>query len=210
MKYLDKLTTELNKFNHWAKAYPQKQHNYEWELNYNDWQQLRSAFFKYIHNVKLDEFCQANIDDIIYLIARDNEMEEFITEIGKNRELFQLILSKTFESNEADAKWQFAVELSNCVIGHKETEKALLRLVVDKDEYTSRRALQSLGIIKSPHTEKLCIKAWASNHEYQRIMVLWVLKDLNSSHLQSYLKKAKEDGRKYLVQNAIEIKNNVS
>jgi hypothetical protein len=43
--------------------------------------------------------------------------------------------------------------------------------------------------------------------EYQRIAVLHSLKTVNSPMLSTYLSLAKQDGRKYLVQNAIQIEN---
>ena len=86
-------------------------------------------------------------------------------------------------------------------------EDALLQLVEDANEYVSRMALQALGTIRSKHAEALCKQAWDSKHEYQRIMALWVLKEIKSKELNNYLQLAIKDGRKYVVQNANEIKN---
>ena len=82
-----------------------------------------------------------------------------------------------------------------------------MKLVADQHEYVSRRALQALGRISSPHTERLCERAWDTDHEYQRIMALWVLKEIDSRKLDSYLALARKEGRKYMVSNAIEIEN---
>jgi len=46
--------------------------------------------------------------------------------------------------------------------------------------------------------------------EFQRIAILHSLKTTQSSLLREYLNKAKEDGRKYLVQNAAEIENEMN
>jgi HEAT repeat protein len=100
--------------------------------------------------------------------------------------------------------------LGHNVLPFTETEGALLRLVEDHNEYVSRMALQALGRIGSKRTEGLCERAWATNHEYQRIMALWVLKEIGSPKLSSYLALAKEDGRKYVVSNAVEIGNELT
>ena len=82
-----------------------------------------------------------------------------------------------------------------------------MRFVEDENEYVNRRALLSLGILKSSKAESLAERAWASEQEYQRIAALWVLKYVSSSKLPEYLQRAKKDGRKYVIQNALEIQN---
>ena len=43
--------------------------------------------------------------------------------------------------------------------------------------------------------------------EYQKIAVLHSLKAINSSHLDNYIKLAKQSGQKYLIENAEKIEN---
>lgn len=82
----------------------------------------------------------------------------------------------------------------------------LIHFAYDADEYVSRRALIALGKLKSERTEQLAERAWQTGHEYQRIAALWALKDVGSSKLGDYLLQAEEDGREYVVRNAIEIR----
>jgi hypothetical protein len=201
------LKHEIDKFKAWADAYPEETRSGEWECDYSDWNSLSEAFNELISTKAPSDLSEGDIDNIIFSIARDNEIEDLISYLAENIDMFTYLLPYVVKSSESDAKWQFAVTLGSEAAFSDVAEETLLQLVSDPDEYTSRRALQSLGKVKSHHTEKYCIKAWASDHEYQRIMALWVLKDIGSSYLPKYIELGISDGRKYLVQNAIELKN---
>tara|TARA_R110002049_G_C8896545_1_gene541202 strand:+ start:57 stop:677 length:621 start_codon:yes stop_codon:yes gene_type:complete len=201
------LKIEIEKFRLWASEYPEDSRSGEWECDYENWSSLVSAFIKFIESKVPSQLTETEIADIIYVIARDNEMEQLVETIALKQDLFQLLIPHVINSTENDAKWQFAVALGKCTLHSAVAEEALLNLVVDTDEYTSRRALQNLGEIGSNQTENYCIKAWETNHEYQRIMALWVLKKIDSKMLTTYLDLALVDGRDFLVQNAKEIKN---
>lgn len=201
------LTIEANRFRAWADKYPKDSRSGEWECDYDNWPALNRAFLTLVSEKDPAKLSKSDINDLIYVIARDNEMEELIEEVASNSELFELLLKNVLISNESDAKWQFAISLGKGVLDKNVAEDALLQLVEDANEYVSRMALQALGRIRSKHAEALCKKAWDSKHEYQRIMALWVLKEIKSKELNNYLQLAIKDGRKYVVQNANEIKN---
>lgn len=201
------LKHEIEKFKAWATSYSEETRSGEWECDYAEWSSLSRAFNKLIDDKAPSDLSQNDIDNIIFSIARDNEIEDLIHDFSQKEEMFESLLPHVIESREPDAKWQFAVILGcNNAFSHI-AEEALLHLVSDTDEYTSRMALQSLGKIKSSQTEHYCIKAWNSDHEYQRIMALWVLFEIGSSYLSEYIELALLDDRKYLVQNATELKN---
>jgi HEAT repeat protein len=107
--------------------------------------------------------------------------------------------------DDADVRWQFAVQLGLGAFPFVAAETALLKLVQDDHEYVSRMALQALGRIGSTNAEPLCERAWGTGDEYQRIMALWVLKDIKSVKLKEYLSLAKADGRRFVISNAIEV-----
>jgi len=196
---------EVEKFRVWALNYPLEERSGEWECDYEGWRELSRSFTAYLDSHSPNGVTNQAISDLLYAIARDNEMEELISELVERPRWFSLLLPGVVEWDEPDAKGTFAVALGSNVLPFAETERALLTLVDDQHEYVSRRALQSLGRIGSNHAEDLCERAWETNHEYQRIMALWVLKEIGSSKLGAYLARAKEDGREYLVCNAIEI-----
>lgn len=203
----DSLRIEIEKFKLWASRYAEDARSAEWEFGYDGWHSLNSAFLNFIECRSSSELSDIEIEDLIFVIARDNETEDLIEALAQKKELFTLLLSHVIDSKENDAKWQFAVVLGQNTLSYNLAEESLLKLVNDDHEYTSRRALQSLGKIGSDKTEGLCIKAWETNHEYQRIMALWVLKEINSKELEKYLDLALMDGRKYIVLNANEIEN---
>jgi HEAT repeat protein len=186
---------------------PEERSSAEWECNYEGWQSLNEAFVAYLDAHAFREADDQAISDIIYAVARDNEMEYLVPELANRPGWFAFLLPHVLKCDEPDARWQFAVALGQRALPFAEAEHALLRLVEDQDEYVSRMALQSLGRIGSSHTERLCERAWATNHQYQRIMALWVLKEIGSPKLDAYLALAKRDGRKYVVGNALEIEN---
>ena len=200
------LNTEIEKFKRWALSFPIESRSGEWECDYENWKELYSAFNDFILSTTPEDASGTDIENLIYVIARDNEMEDLILEIEARPEWFKTILPNVLESSEPDAKWQFAVALGKGVLPNQEAEPALLKLVYDKNEYVSRMALKSLGKIGSTKTEALCKRAWQTNHEYQRIMVLWVLKEIRSENLANYIDLAMKDGREHVVSNANEIR----
>lgn len=201
------LHREVEKFRTWASNYPVDKRSGEWECDYEGWPRLNRSFAAYLDSHSLEDADSQSISDLIYAVARDNEMGDLVSELARRPKWFAFLLPHVLECDEPDARWQCAVALGHNVISLTDAEGTLLRLVDDRHEYVSRMALQALGRIGSKHAESLCERAWATNHEYQRIMALWVLKEIGSPNLTSYLALAKEDGRKYLVSNSVEIEN---
>lgn len=198
---------EIEAFRKWAKSFPEQDRYGEWECDYEGWSEINVAFEDFINERNPESLSQEEIEDLIYIIARDNKIGELVDQICEKKEWFQSLLPRVVNSLEHDAQWQFAEQLSNGVLRVNEAEPALLKLVESSHEYTGRMALKALGGIGSMHAESLCEKAWKTNHEYQRIMALWVLKEIDSSKLPEYVELAYKDGRKYVAQNASEVEN---
>ena len=201
------LNAEIEKFKLWALSYPEDQRGGEWECNYENWGDLHKAVLDFIASTYYQDWTETEIEDLLYAIARDNEIEYLIEEISQIPERLLFLSSHALASDEADAKWQMAVKLGGLANHKNDAEKFLLELIKDENEYVSRQALLSLGKLKSSFAEALAEHAWETGHEYQRIAALWVLKDLESKRLELFLQKAEEDGRLYVLQNANEIKN---
>ncbi|MDO8067075.1 MULTISPECIES: HEAT repeat domain-containing protein [unclassified Janthinobacterium] len=200
------LHEEVARFKAWAANYhPIEGRSGEWECNYAHWQQLNQSFTTHLDSCPPQTSGATDILDILYAIGRDNEMEELVEELANRSEWFMFLLPHALLSDDADVRWQFAKQLGNGNFEFIDAESALMKFVEDDKEYVSRMALRALGQIGSSHAEDLCERAWESGHEYQRIMALWVLKDIKSPKLARYLSYAKEDGRNYVVSNAAEI-----
>lgn len=203
------LHEEVVQFREWAAIYPMEGRTGEWELDYGGWQQLNASFISHLDSCLPQAADEPGISDILYAIGRDNEMEELAEELANRSNWFLRTLPYALSSEDDDVRWQFACQLGVGNFEFPVAEPALLKLVDDGNEYVSRMALQALGRLGSSHTETLCERAWATGHEYQRIMALWVLSDIKSAELHRFLAYAKQDGRKYVVSNAAEVAQKV-
>jgi hypothetical protein len=195
------LRNEVKKFKNWASAYPVQERSGEWEDDYPYWSGLHEAAIAFLASSP-DEWDEEDIGDLLYAIARDNEIEYLAREVAKSIDTLLKLSELAIGSPERDAKWQLAAQLGDLSSRKQEAEVLLLKLVDDQDEYVSRRALLSLGSLKSSKAEELAERAWKTGDEYQRIAALSVLKDVASSKLPAYIEEALIDGRQYLVHNA--------
>ena len=200
------LRNEVEKFKNWASVYSVQKVSGEWEDDYPDWSTFYEAAIIFLVSSSPAKWVDEDVTDLLYAIARDNEVEYLAQEVAKNNENLLKLSEFAIGSPERDAKWQLAAQLGGISSRKQEAEALLLQFVDDQDEYVSRRALLSLGLLKSSKAEVLAERAWKTGNEYQRIAALWVLKDVASSKLSAYIAEAVIDGRQYLVKNADEVK----
>ncbi len=206
------LQKEIEKFKVWSENFdpiPESERNGEWELLYEEWDVLEHLFYNFIETCDYKTWRLEDIKLILYLIARNNECENFINTIAeKQPESLELLAQKAFEFGEPNAKWQIATRLDK--LNSKKTAQFLLeQFFKDKDQYVKRRALMKMAALHHPKIEIFCKQAWNIKdemQEYFRIAVLHSLKLVNSPKLEYYLQLAIKDGRKYLIQNANQIK----
>jgi HEAT repeat protein len=197
---------EVAKFRAWAERYSVEDRYGEWECDYPGWTELHSSFTDYLDATPTAELQSNVVADLIYAIARDNEISYLASQLGQRPVHLLRLLPHVLVSEEPDARWQIAAQLGKHTLPFEAAEPALIKLVADQDEYVRRIALQALGHIDSPRTEHFCCQAWESGHEYQRIMALWVLHTIGSRQLDRYLALATDDGREYLLVNVDRIK----
>lgn len=206
----DALSTAVNAFRRWASAHPVDERSGEWECDYAKWPEINAAFLKHIKTGSPQASTAGDIADLLYAIGRDNETAYLVRQLARHEDWFLFLLQHALVANDPDVKWQFAVQLGVGAFPFVAAESALLKLVQDEHEYVRRMALQALGRRASLHAEPLCERAWATHHEYQRIMVLWVLKEVKSRKLHEYILLAKADGRKFLMCNAVQIEDGMA
>jgi HEAT repeats len=188
------LQQEVDKFKAWAATYPIQERSGEWECDYSDWDTFHKAVLSFLASSSPEDWSDTEVSNLLYAIARDNEIEYLVKQVAKNSETLLRLSNLAVSSSEADAKWQLAVQLGALSSRVPEAETLLLKFVNDEDEYVSRRALLSLGALKSSRAEALAERAWDTGHQYQRIAALWVLKEISSDKLPVYVKKA--EGKK--------------
>jgi HEAT repeat protein len=212
------LEAEVTKFRVWADNYPISERSGEWECGYSEWQDIYNAFRAYVQPTGYRNWDQKITEDLLYLIARDNECEALIRETAKRSDDLLYLAENAVSSQERDTKWQIAVELGKLNTQRDIAEKLLLQFAHDPEEYVRRRALMALADLGSTQIEELAAVAWDTipdwdwdtTSEFQahsRIAALYSLRKVGSSKLEEYLARAEGSGQRFLVEYAARIRN---
>lgn len=196
------LERQVKRFREWASLQVQAG---EWETYYPHWDDLYAAVLPIALGVSPAQWDEETATDVLYVLARDNEDQRIVEDVSEDGERMLAIAELALQKGEHEARWQVAAYLSNVPQQHAEAaEHLLLRFVTDEDEYVRRRAMLALSEMPSSHehAERLAFGAWETEEEYQRIAALVVLSRVKSPRLREYLLRAREDGRRYVVENA--------
>ena len=114
----ERLLEQAIKFHQWQEAtYPGKtseELSGEWEVDYPYWNDTYSAFCHVLTQMDAETADSVLLDEMVYLIARDNEAEGFIQETTSHPQWFECLCRRATASNESEAKWQFAAYLPEC------------------------------------------------------------------------------------------------
>jgi len=208
----DPLFIEINRFDQWAQSQydiPQNDIGGEWECNYEQWNDIYNAFENFLRETDPNQWSDNEKERLVYIIARDNEIGR-LTDILPEPALIVLAKHAIGHGNRDD-KWQLATHLHK--LSDRQLAETLLDAFVnDEDEYVSRRALMELAKVQSDKVEHYAELFWNRSKygdmdEYQKMAVLYALKEINSKQLNKYIRLAKQDGRRYLVENAIKIES---
>lgn len=207
----DRLLEQAKKFHKWQEtAYPgitTEEIGGEWEVDYPDWNDAYYAFCHVLNKMDAETADNILLNEMLYLIARDNEGESLIYETTLHTNWFERLCQFAITSNENEAKWQFAAYLPECQCS-QEAKDFILDFANDPHEYVSRRALMAMPDLRPNCVEKFATLFWKRDcytpelQQYQRIAVLFSLDSIHSSLLPQYLEWAKKDGRKYLMEYA--------
>ena len=215
----ERLLEQVGKFHQWQEiTYPGKtteEIGGAWEVEYPYWNDTYSAFCHVLTQMDAETADSILLDEMVYLIARDNEAEGFIQETISHPEWFECLCRRAAASNENEAKWQFAAYLPECSCSQK-VRDIILDFAKDPNEYVSRRALLAMPALRPDCVEQFAPLFWERNcyslelQEYQRIAVLVSLDAIHSDLLPQYLERAKQDGRSYLLEHAKRIEGGLS
>ena len=215
----ERLLEQAIKFHQWQEAtYPGKTSEElggEWEVDYPYWNDTYSAFCHVLTQMDAETADSGLLDEMVYLIARDNEAEGFIQETTSHPQWFECLCRRAAASNESEAKWQFAAYLPKCPC-RQEVKDMILDFAKDPNEYVSRRALLAMPALRPDCVEQFAPLFWERNcyspelQEYQRIAVLVSLDAIHSDLLPQYLEWAKQDGRRYLLEHAERIERGLA
>lgn len=204
---MQQLFDEIRKFHKWADE--QEPQIGEWDSWYGEWEKIRILFGQFLNQTDCEQWGDEQFSEILYIIARDNEAEGLADLVAEQEHVLLFLAEKALTYYDIDTRWQLADRLQFCN-QREEAERLLIRYVQDTEEYVNRRSLMALAAIQSKETESYCIRAWERDcygewQEYQRIAVLHALAGIQSDLLTQYINLAKEDGRKWLVQAALDI-----
>lgn len=215
----ERLLEQAIKFHQWQEdTYPEKtaeEIGSMWEVDYPYWNDTYRAFCHVLTQMDAETADSVLLDEMVYLIARDNEAEGFIQETTSHPQWFERLCRRAAASNESEAKWQFATYLPECPCS-QEVKDMILDFAKDPNEYVSRRALLAMPALRPDCVEQFAPLFWERNcyslelQEYQRIAVLVSLDAIHSDLLPQYLEQAKQDGRRYLLEHAKRIEGELA
>lgn len=134
------LTQEAAKFRAWAGPDADKVGNGEWQTDYEDWGYAHIAIEDALKAAPLPLWPPAVIDDLLYLLAHDNECEETVDLIAKHPEALLWIAEVACDRGEPDARWQIADRLGNSRSELERRTALLQRYMKDSDKYVRVRA----------------------------------------------------------------------
>ena len=114
----ERLLEQAIKFHQWQEdTYPEKtaeEIGSMWEVDYPYWNDTYRAFCHVLTQMDAETADSVLLDEMVYLIARDNEAEGFIQETTSHPQWFERLCRRAAASNESEAKWQFAAYLPEC------------------------------------------------------------------------------------------------
>ena len=207
----ERLLEQAEKFHQWQETtYPGKiaeEIGGAWEVNYPAWNNVFDVFCHVLTDLEVGQAEKQLLEEMLYLIARDNEAEGLIQRTVQHPAWFEVLCCCAVQSSEAEARWQFAAYLPECSCS-REIKDLILDFVKDSHEYVNRRALLAMSALRPDCVEQFASLFWERNcytpeiQEYQRIAVLVSLDAIHSGLLPQYLEQAKQDGRKYLLEHA--------
>ena len=213
------LLEQARKFHQWQEiTYPGKtteEIGGVWEVDYPAWNDIFDAFCHVLTQMDAETADSVLLDEMVYLLARDNEAEGFIQETTSQPKWFECLCRRAAASNENEAKWQFAAYLPECPCS-QEVKDMILDFAKDPNEYLSRRALLAMPVLRPDCVEQFAPLFWECScyspelQEYQRIAVLVSLDAIHSDLLPQYLERAKQDGRSYLLEHAKRIEGGLA
>jgi hypothetical protein len=127
--------TEVERFKRWANKYPVKDRYGEWECDYRYWRSLYRASLEFIDCSPFENWSDKELSAVLYILARDNEMQYIARETRRQQPELLIPLAKAaMQIGERDDRWQLAVELGNLGTRGKEEEQLLLAMVQDEHE----------------------------------------------------------------------------
>jgi hypothetical protein len=191
------LANQIARFKEWA---PFHEGTYgEWECDYQYWDELWAAAEESMKCFAHEPPDIRTSNDLLYAIARDNEIERLRDELAKYPELLRHLSRFGVDSPEWAAKWQLVVSVADVQL--PDAAELIRPYLADSNEYVRRRSLLAIAPFSPVEAEEIA-KAWMDeDYEYSRIAGLHVLDMVNSDLLPFYLERHATDLSQYVRSN---------
>lgn len=174
------------------------------DAGYPKWDKIEDLLEQIFKEIEFNNVNSTHIDKIIYMIARNWDLGSILNWLTKDNNLSQLgmteeqflIIAKLGISSEWDARYQIASLLSRVSPINKEKAIDLaLKYYNDESEFVRRKALVSLYKLNYFNIYKLIEKSWLNNEEYERMVCLYLMKEVNTAKYNDYLNESLIDDR---------------
>ncbi|ULO08520.1 hypothetical protein H1230_06850 [Paenibacillus sp. 19GGS1-52] len=99
---------------------------------------------KLIENTEYEEWNRKTLNNLLYIIGRDNECEEIIEQLTRKPSIFYPLAEEALNYNDSDTRWQFAHHLGSITQQEPKASDLIIKFSKDYVEYVRRRALRVL------------------------------------------------------------------
>jgi hypothetical protein len=139
-----KVDEQVDAFWRWSKSEEQVM---EWETNYPNWSLLITLTDTLFETTRYTEWDRRTINNLLYIIARDNECETIIDKLSERTDSYLFLAEEALRYSDDQARWQFAHYLIK-VERKSEAINLIHEFAEDYVEYVRRRAIRALDIIE--------------------------------------------------------------
>lgn len=202
----------VDRFRRWADAhYPGRSTDY-WVFEYDGWDELHAAVTQFVEDVPIGRWTNEQTRAVLDAIHYNDEHLYLAREIARRRPdlLIPLANASMSVGSGYAVRWQLAEQISLMPDSTADREQVLLKFASDEDEYVRRQALKALARIGSSAAEGLALKAWSDEtdaQQWSRMMALWVLRHVGSTHFARLLADAERDSREHLASYAVKLRD---
>jgi HEAT repeat protein len=194
---MSELANEIAKFKDWAPL--EKHRSGEWECDYEHWNELYAAAISLINLHNDGNITRELADELLYVIARDNECEHLRHCLLDAPLLLSKLAQLAVSSNESHAKWQIVTAVAEVRL---DNAPDLIRpFLTDDNEYVRRRSLMAIAPISPAEAEQIAISNLSDENEYTRIAALHALHLANSLQLRNWLGRLEKDPSEHVRHN---------
>lgn len=137
-----------------------------------------------------------DLDNLLYTLARDNEMEELRRNLKSFPELLRVLACRAKVYPDYHARWQIVTAVAEVRL--QDAANLIRPYLNDEDEYVRRRALQAFATFCPEEAEQMALGRLDDDFEYARFGALAVLAEIGSSFLLTSARRLASDPNQHL------------